>query len=243
MSSNIKREPYVVKDVAGKLGESFLKNPLTAVLGIVILALGLISLNTMPREEDPQIAISGGGIIVAMPGATPYEVENIISSPLETKLREIQGIQHVYSMSMDNVGIVNVMYHIGENREDSNLKLYDKVMQNMDEMPKGVMQPVIKPFDIDIDVPIVSAAFYQTEDSPLSLIEFTQKIRELDREIDGIDNVAKTKLHGAHLEQYNVKVNIDKLTGYHLSMGQVMMAIKQFSADVPISKVVQMLIN
>jgi len=233
MSSNIKREPYVVKDVAGKLGESFLKNPLTAVLGIVILALGLISLNTMPREEDPQIAISGGGIIVAMPGATPYEVENIISSPLETKLREIQGIQHVYSMSMDNVGIVNVMYHIGENREDSNLKLYDKVMQNMDEMPKGVMQPVIKPFDIDIDVPIVSAAFYQTEDSPLSLIEFTQKIRELDREIDGIDNVAKTKLHGAHLEQYNVKVNIDKLTGYHLSMGQVMMAIKQFSADVP----------
>jgi len=187
----------------------------------------------MPREEDPQIAISGGGIIVAMPGATPYEVENIISSPLETKLREIQGIQHVYSMSMDNVGIVNVMYHIGENREDSNLKLYDKVMQNMDEMPKGVMQPVIKPFDIDIDVPIVSAAFYQTEDSPLSLIEFTQKIRELDREIDGIDNVAKTKLHGAHLEQYNVKVNIDKLTGYHLSMGQVMMAIKQFSADVP----------
>ncbi|HIM94636.1 MAG TPA: efflux RND transporter permease subunit [Campylobacterales bacterium] len=233
MSSNIKREPYVVKDVAGKLGESFLKNPLTAVLGIVILALGLISLNTMPREEDPQIAISGGGIIVAMPGATPYEVENIISSPLETKLREIQGIQHVYSMSMDNVGIVNVMYHIGENREDSNLKLYDKVMQNMDEMPKGVMQPVIKPFDIDIDVPIVSAAFYQTEDSPLSLIEFTQKIRELDHEIDGIDNVAKTKLHGAHLEQYNVKVNIDKLTGYHLSMGQVMMAIKQFSADVP----------
>jgi len=233
MSSNIKREPYVVKDVAGKLGQSFLKNPLTAVLGIVILALGLISLNTMPREEDPQIAISGGGIIVAMPGATPYEVENIISSPLETKLREIQGIQHVYSMSMDNVGIVNVMYHIGENREDSNLKLYDKVMQNMDEMPKGVMQPVIKPFDIDIDVPIVTAAFYQTEDSPLSLIEFTQKIRELDHEIDGIDNVAKTKLHGAHLEQYNVKVNIDKLTGYHLSMGQVMMAIKQFSADVP----------
>jgi multidrug efflux pump subunit AcrB len=233
MSSNIKKEPYVVKDVAGKLGQSFLKNPLTAVLGIVILALGWISLTTMPREEDPQIAISGGGVIVAMPGATPQEIENVISKPLETKLREIQGIEHVYSMSMENVGIVNVMYFIGEDREDSNLKLYDKVMQNMDQMPKGVMPPVIKPFDIDIDVPIVTVAFYQAEDSKLSLIEFTEKIRALDHELGGVDNVAKTKLHGAHKAQYNVKIDVNKLTGYHLSMGQVMMAIKQFSANAP----------
>jgi multidrug efflux pump subunit AcrB len=226
-------KPYVVKDIAGKLGQAFLRNPLTAVLGIVILALGWISLSTMPREEDPQIAISGGGVIVAMPGATPREIENIISNPLETKLREISGIEHVYSISMENVGIVNVMYHIGENREDSNLKLYDKVMQNMDKMPKGVMAPIIKPFDIDIDVPIVTLAFYQTKASALSVIEFNEKIRALEHDINGIDNVAKTTLHGAHLEQYNVKIDIDKLTGYHVSMGQVMMAIKQFSKNAP----------
>lgn len=76
-----KTKPYVVKDVAGKLAQAFLRNPLTAVLGIVILALGWIALSTMPREEDPQIAISGGGIMVVMPGATPLEIENIISNP------------------------------------------------------------------------------------------------------------------------------------------------------------------
>jgi len=231
MSSS--NETYVTRDVSGKLGRAFLRNPLTAVLGIVILALGWISLSTMPREEDPQIAISGGGVIIAMPGATPREIENIISTPLETKLREINGIEHVYSMSMENVGIVNVMYHIGENREDSNLKLYDKVMQNMDKMPKGVMPPIIKPFDIDIDVPIVTIAFYQAEDSNLSVINFNEKIRALKIKISGIDNVAKTTLHGAHLEQYNVNIDIDKLTGYHLSMGQVMMAIKKFSSNAP----------
>jgi len=233
MSSQVEKEPYVVKDIAGKLGQAFLRNPLTAVLGIFILALGWIALSIMPREEDPQIAISGGGVVVVMPGATPQEVENVISKPLETKLREINGIEHVYSISMDNVGMVNVMYHIGENREDANLKLYDKVMQNMDSMPKGVMAPLIKPFDIDIDVPIVTIAFYQTESSPLSLIDFNEKIRKLKHDINGIENVAKTQLHGTHKAQYNVKIDIDKLTGYHVSMGQVMMALKQFSADVP----------
>jgi len=233
MNSKVNKEPYVVKDIAGKLGQSFLKSPLTAILGIVILALGWISLSTMPREEDPQIAISGGGVIVAMPGATPEEVENVISKPLEKKLREISGVENVYSTSTENVGIINIMYYIGENREDSNLKLYDKVMQNMDKMPKGVMPPVVKPFDIDIDVPIITVAFHQNKSSKLSLIEFNEKIRALEHDIKGIDNVAKTMLHGSHKAQYNVKVNITKLTGYHVSMGQVMMALKGATTEMP----------
>lgn len=228
-----KKQPYQVKDVAGKLAVGFLKNPLTAVLGIVLLALGWIALSSMPREEDPQIAISGGAVIVAMPGATPAEIENIIVKPLEKKLREVQGIEHVYGMAMDNVGIVNVMYYIGENREDSNLKLYDKVMQNMDEMPKGVMQPLIKPFDIDIDVPIISIALYKKEGSKLSTVELTEKIKDLQHKINGIDNVAKTTLQGAHKEQFNVEVDMGKLSAYHLSMGQIMQAVQSLAANVP----------
>ncbi len=227
------RKKYKVKDVAGKLAQGFLKNPLTAVLGIVLLALGWISLTTMPREEDPQIAISGGAVIVAMPGATPAEVENIVVKPLERKLREVRGIEHIYGMAMDNVGIVNVMYYIGEDREDSNLKLYDKVMQNMDKMPKGVMKPLIKPFDIDIDVPIITIAFYKKKGSLLSTAELVERIKKLQQKINAIENVAKTTLKGAHKEQYNIEVDMGKLSAYHLSMGQIMMAVQSLAVNVP----------
>ncbi len=178
----MKEQKYKVKDIAGKLALGFLKNPLTSVLGIVLLLLGWISLTTMPREEDPQIAISGGAVIVAMPGATPKEVENIIVNPLERKLREVKGIEHIYGMAMKNVGIVNVMYYIGEDREDSNLKLYDKVMQNMDNMPKGVMQPLVKPFDIDIDVPIITLGFYK-KSGPKDIYYriFVEKIKKIQK--------------------------------------------------------------
>jgi len=228
-----KRKSYEVKDIAGKLALGFLKNPLTAVLGIVLLGLGWISLSTMPREEDPQIAISGGAVIVAMPGATPAEVENIIVKPLEKKLREIKGIEHIYGISMDNVGIVNVMYYIGENREDSNLKLYDKVMQNIDKMPKGVMQPLIKPFDIDIDVPILTIALYKKDNSNISTTELVEKIKQLQHKINTIDNVAKTTLRGDHKAQYNIEVDMGKLSAYHLSMGQIMKAVQSLAVNVP----------
>jgi multidrug efflux pump subunit AcrB len=228
-----KRQPYQVKDIAGKLAQGFLRNPLTAVLGIVLLALGWIALTTMPREEDPQIAISGGAVIVPMPGATPAEVEKIVINPLERKLREVKGIEHIYGMAMDNVGIVNVMYYIGQDREKSNLKLYDKVMQNMDKMPKGVMQPLIKPFDIDIDVPILTIAFYKKSDSKLSETQLFEKIKRLQQKVNAIENVAKTTIKGGHKEQYNIEVDMGKLSAYHLSMGQIMQAVQSLAVNVP----------
>ena len=69
------KKEYQVINVAGKLAKGFLHNPLTALLGGFLLVMGYLALSTMPREEDPQIAISGGAVIVAMPGATPEEVE------------------------------------------------------------------------------------------------------------------------------------------------------------------------
>ncbi len=227
-----KRE-YEIINIAGSLAKGFLRNPLTVVLGGMLLLIGYMALSTMPREEDPQIAISGGAVIAVMPGATPAEIENIIVKPLERKLREIRGIEHVYGISMDNVGIVNVMYYIGENREDSNLKLYDKVMQNMDSMPKGVMQPLIKPFDIDIDIPIVTVAFYPKMGSDIGEVKLFDMVRRIQQKVNAIDNVAKTTLKGARKAQYNIEVDMGKLSAYHLSLGQIMKAVQSVAVDVP----------
>ncbi len=227
------KKEYVIINVAGKLAKGFLRNPLTIVLGVMLLLVGYIALNTMPREEDPQIAISGGAVIVAMPGATPKEIENIIVKPLERKLREVRGIEHVYGMAMENVGIVNVMYYIGENREDSNLKLYDKVMQNMDVMPKGVMQPSVKPFDIDIDIPIVTVAFYPKSKSNIDDVSLFEMVRKVQQKINAVDNVAKTTLKGARKAQYNIEVDMGKLSAYHISLGQIMQAVESIAVNVP----------
>jgi len=227
------KNEYQVTDYAGKLAKGFLRNPLTAVLGAFLLIMGYLALNIMPREEDPQIAISGGAVIVAMPGASPREVENIIVNPLERKLREVKGIEHIYGMAMDNVGIVNVMYYIGENREDSNLKLYDKVMQNMDKMPKGVMQPLIKPFDIDIDIPIITVAFYAKKGSNVDDIKLFDMVRKVQQKLNAVNNVAKTTLKGARKAQYNIEVDMGKLSAYHLSLGQIMQAVQSVAVDVP----------
>lgn len=226
-------QDYKIGNIAGHLAKGFLNNPLTAVLAIGILALGYISLSVMPREEDPQIAVSGGSIIVALPGASPDEINSAILKPLERKISEIKGIDNIYSVAMHNVGILNVQYLIGEDRESSNLKLYDKVMQNMDTLPVGALNPMVKPFDIDIDVPIVTVAFYKKEDKGIPHVVLYKQIKDIQQEINGIDNISKTTLKGAKKPQFNVLMDLDKLSAYNISIGQVVQSIQAIAKNSP----------
>jgi len=227
------KEKYVINNIAGTLAKAFLNNPLTSILAFAILALGYISLEVMPREEDPQIAVSGGSIIVPMPGASPDEINNAILKPLERRISEIKGIKDVYSTAMHNVGMLNVQYKIGEDRESSNLKLYDKVMQNMDSLPGGAMMPIVKPFDIDIDVPIVTVAFYKKENLGIDHILLYRQIKDIQQDINSIQNISKTTLKGAKKPQFNVLLDLDKLSGYHISIGQVAQSIQAIAKNAP----------
>ncbi len=226
-------EIYKIKNIAGYLAKGFLNNPLTPVIAMALLLLGYLSLEVMPREEDPQIEVSGGSVIVVIPGATPQEITNVVIKPLERKIREIKGVEHVYGMAMNNVGMVNVQYYIGEDRESSNLKLYDKVMQNMDQLPAETMMPMVKPFDIDIDIPILTVAFYKLADTKTDTNKFYKTIREIQQNINSLDNVSKTTLKGVKRPQFNVLVDLHKLSAYHISLGQVATAVKSISSNAP----------
>ena len=229
-------KPYTPKDYAGKLARYFINSPLTMILGITLLAIGYLALMIMPREENPQMVVSGSTVIVALPGATAKEVENVIVKPLERKMKEVLGIEHIYGMAMDNVGIVNAAFYIGEEKENSNLKVYDKIMQNADIFPKNAMQPVIKPLDIDVDIPIVSVAFYAKDPAALDATHLYDTVKQIQQHVNGLPNVAVTALKGGHKHQYNVLVDLNKLAGYNLSLGQITEAVQALAYNVPAVK-------
>lgn len=223
-------------NIAGRLSLSFINHPLTLIFGVFILVLGYISLVFMPREENPQIKVSGGAVIVALPGATPSEIQKVIIEPLEKKIKEIKGVENIYSFAKDSVGIVQAQYYIGQDKEESNLKLYDQVMRNMDLIPSGAMQPIIKTMDIDTDIPIATIAFYSMQKDGKDLISQTQLYKEVNkitREINKIDKVALVDLKGEKKEQYNILIDSNKISAYNLSIAQVMKQVQSLSYKTP----------
>ncbi|AXK49146.1 multidrug transporter AcrB [Aliarcobacter trophiarum LMG 25534] len=221
---------------AGKIAKLFINHPLTLILGVFILILGYFSLSLMPKEENPQIKVSGGVVIVALPNAKASEIQKVIIEPLEKKIREIKGVEHIFSYANDSVAIVQVQFYIGEDKELSNLKLYDQVMRNMDLMPKNAMQPIIKTMDIDTGIPIATIAFYSAKKDGKELVDMPtiyNEISRLSKEINRIKDVAMTDFKGEKKDQFNILVDINRLSSYNLSLGEIKKAIESLNFNTP----------
>src|SRR6478672_6403384 len=85
--------------IAGRIAAAFIHSKLTPLIIIASLMLGVFAVLKTPREEEPQIIVPLMDIMVAMPGATAKEVEQRIASPMEKLLREIPGVEYIYSTS------------------------------------------------------------------------------------------------------------------------------------------------
>ncbi len=223
---------YKSKNVAGKLAKIFINNPLTLILGISILVLGYVSLISIPRQENPQMIVSGSNIIVALPGASAKEVERVIVKPLERKIKEIKGVEYIYGRALKNVGIITASFYIGQPQAMSNFKIYNEIMQNMDILPKGAMYPIIKPLNINTVIPIATIAFFN-KDKNRPKTYLYNKITHLQNIINALPNVAVTSIKGGYKHQFSIKVNLHKLSAYNLSLGQIAKAVQSLAYDVP----------
>jgi hypothetical protein len=140
--------------LAGRLAHAFLNSKLTPLFIAASLALGIFAVAIIPREEEPQILVPMLDITTAMPGASPAEVEERVTLPIENLVHQISGVEYVYSTSSPGQSLVIVRFLVGTPQEDALIKVYSKLYSNFDRMPPGVSQPLIKARSID-DVPIL----------------------------------------------------------------------------------------
>src|SRR5512137_2417087 len=214
---------------SGRIARAFLTSKLTPILVIASLLLGALAVAITSREEEPQIVVPMMDIFVAYPGATAHEVEERVTKPLERKLWEIDGVEYVYSITRPGMSMAIVRFYVGQNSEDSIVKLYNKLMSNADLVPAGVMQPLIKPRSID-DVPVFAATLWSER---LDSYQLRRVGAEVVEELNRIDNVSETTLIGGERRQVRVVLDATRLRGNGLSPLQVLGALRAANVLLP----------
>ena len=172
--------------ISGQLAKRFQNNPLTPILAILGLLLGLVAVLITPQEEEPQIDVTMANVFVPFPAASSKQVEQLVSYPLEKKLSEIEGIKHVYSVSSPGLAVLTVEFTVGVERQPAIVNLYNQVFSNQDWLPLGVGvgQPLIKPKGID-DVPVMALTLW-TDDADKSAYDLAQVAHSLETELKRI---------------------------------------------------------
>ncbi len=211
----------------GRLIESFLRGNLAVLLMIVALAVGAVALLATPREEEPQIVVPLADVFVSYPGGSAEEVERLVASRLERLLYQIDGVEYVYSMSMPGQAVVTVRFFVGQDREASLIKLYNKVFQNVDKATPGIAGWVIKPVEVD-DVPVASVALTSARYDTHELYRVAE---EVVARLQHIPDTAAITIHGGQRRAVTVRLDADRLTAYGLSPLEIAAALRASNAQ------------
>ncbi|VBB69616.1 Acriflavin resistance protein [invertebrate metagenome] len=206
---------------------TFIHSPLSPLLLLAALAMGILGLLITPRQEDPQISVPMVDVFVHYPGASAEQVASLAIDPLERMMSELLGVKHVYSASQHGQGMVTVEFDVGEIMEPSLVKLYDKLESNKDKIPPGVMGPFVKPKGVD-DVPVVTLTLwsYDVTDAQLRLIalDVMQRLKE-------VPNTSQSFIVGGRPEELRIEVFPERLKGFGISLDQIAETIKNANSE------------
>ncbi len=226
-------ESFDDQGLAGKTARAFIRSPITPLLLLLSLFVGIIGLLLTPRQEDPQISVPLVDIMVAYPGSSAEQANALVAQPLERALHEIPGVDHVYSVARRGQAFVAVQFNVGEPLEESLVKVYDKLSSHRDVVPPGAMEPIVKPKSVD-DVPVVT---FSLSSKDLSGSELRLLGQDVLQELSINDGVSQGFVVGGQSRQVKVEVLPERLSGYGVTLDQLGRTIQAANSETDLGKV------
>jgi len=216
---------------SGAIARVFQDSKLTPLLAVLSVVLGILAIIITPKEEEPQIDVTMADIMVALPGASTREVESLIATPAEQVLSEIEGLEHVYSVSRQGQALITVEFEVGVPRQEALVRLYNKVYSNQDWLPQnlGASQPLIKPKGID-DVPIMTLTLYDPAKRHTGE-ELTRLAHMLEVALKRIPGTRDVYTVAGVPDRVDVQVDAALLKGYNLAVDDLRSALEAANAS------------
>lgn len=192
--------------LTGQLAGAFIESKLTLVLMIAALIFGIWAVLSTPREENPQISMPAAAVQAVLPGAEPDEMEAKVIRPLEAIINQIPGVDHYWSTAVDSAAVVVVQFKVGENKEESLVKLADRIVGGRAELPADMLGPWVKSADVD-DVPILAVSLVSEKYGDEGLRRIAWDV--LDR-LMGLEDISTVDVIGGRDRELIVEIDPGK---------------------------------
>ncbi|ARE41744.1 Acriflavin resistance protein [Rhodovulum sp. P5] len=219
--------------IAGLLTRGFIQSPLTPLFLLAALAVGLLALMSLPREEEPQISVPLVDVHVQADGLRAVDAVKLITEPLETIVKGIDDVEHVYSQTADDQIMVTARFKVGLSQDTAILRVRDKILANLDRIPVGIPQPMVVGRGIN-DVAIVALTFTPADgQTGINAADLTRIAREVEVELTKVEDVGLTYLVGETEEVLQVAPDPEKLALFGITLQQLAGKVESANSAAP----------
>jgi multidrug efflux pump subunit AcrB len=224
--------------IAGRLTQAFIGSPLTPLFLIASIALGLIALSSLPREEEPQISVPLVDIHIRADGLKAEDAVKLVTEPLEAIIKSIDDVEHVYSQTQDDHAVVTARFMVGTDPDAAISRVYEKIQANFDRIPVGIPEPLIVSRGID-DVAIVSITLSPRPEvsDRWTRNDLTRLAREVVVEMTKLEDVGLTYIVGEQPEEIRVEPDPERLALFGITLQQLTAKISGANRTIQLGQV------
>ncbi len=224
--------------LSGRLTQATIRSPLTPLFLLAALAVGLIAFLTIPREEEPQISVPMVDIRVSADGLKAPDAVELVTKPLEAIIKGIDGVEHVYSQTVDDRVMVTARFLVGTKADDAILRVHEKIRANLDRIPVGIPEPLI----VGRGINDVAVAVLTLSPNPQAAARWTDKdlyqlAEELRSELVKTDNIGLTYISGGNPQQIRVEPDPEKLALFGVTLQQLVAKVRDANRSFQVGQV------
>lgn len=201
----------------------------TLVIFIMVALVGLVTIFTMPRAEDPQINPPTFPIVVVYPGTSPQDLEELVVKPIEEKIYELDNIDKITSSIEDGLAIIKAEFKYGVNVDNKYQEVIREVNNLRNNLPPDIFSIDIRKVDPS-DVTILQVALISETASYANL---KKQAELLQSKLEKVSNLKKIKISGAPEQEVRIDVQLDKLAALHLPLQSVLGSLQSEALNLP----------
>ena len=221
--------------VAGSLARVFLRSKLTPLLIVTSALLGVYSVVALPREEEPQIIVPMIDVFVDFPGASPTEIEQRVTRPIERALWEVPGVEYLYSTSSPGRSMVIARFLVGQDEQRAQVRVAEKLDTVRGLLPPTASAPHTEVRSID-NVPVMALTLWGERYDDMRLRELAGQLRDA---VTEVPDVSEVTIIGGRPRQVSVALDPSAMESRHLDPLAVSQALARANIRQSAGRVVE----
>ena len=208
-----------------------IKRPVfTVMVTLALMVLGFMGYTRLGTDLFPDVSFPIVAINIPYPGASPSEVEQLVTKPIEDEVVSLNGIDRVRSFSREGLSTTIIMFKLGVDIKDAATEVRERVAQARSKLPQDVKEPAVTRFDVGA-APVLT---YTLSGGGRSLAD-TQKFAKdvIKPALEQMDGVATVNVTGGADREVHVDLDLAKIDALKLSPNAILQQIKQQNLNVP----------
>lgn len=216
------------------LSDFSIKRPIaTIVMIIALMAFGLMALNKLKVNQNPDVDIPGLSVIITYPGASPETAERDIINRLEKSLQSVQGVKEIHSTANEGSAVFDIEFEFKKNMIEASDDIRNVISSVRYKMPTEMREPIIQRWDPSaqpiVNIALSSSKMTHAEISRLAEDKLADKFR-------AIPGVASVVVNGSLKRELSVLLHAEKLREFNVSVSDVVNALRNQNTNAPVGK-------